>query len=254
MTQYAGQNKLATTIPLPDANTPFNASAIGAPIAANRDSIVALTNSGLYRTTLNTAKPPYPLAGEHVNVGTYKITEGSTIEFSTAKGYYRVASPNARFVSGKWTVGYGSVISNAAAHTQVDFATTDDTVDLVFFFDLPDGAILKRAVVRLDGSAGHGALPGIKPRIEIWLHDITTGIGSMVAGANDAPAGIGAYEALHVLDVTLPDTAFDAGLYIVTARISGEAGSDGQAGLVVLAPTIEWERAKIGEELGAVLP
>jgi hypothetical protein len=252
MTQYAGQPKIATTIPLPDANTPFNASAIGAPIAANRDSIVALTSYGFYKTTLNTAKPPYPLAGEHVNSGLYKLS--GAINLSAAKGYYRAASANARFNSTHWKYGYDTVIGNDSAHTQLETSTTGDVSDLVFFFELPDGIALKRASIRMDGKSPHVGMPSVLPRLEIWLHDVTTGNGALVAGADDNAANVAAYEALHTFSVTLPNTAVDASKHIVTARVSGEFGTNEVEGLVVLVPVIEWERTWYAEEFGAIIP
>lgn len=252
MSQYAGQNKLATTIPLPDANTPFNASAIGAPIAANRDSIVALTNYGMYKTTLNTAKPPYPLAGDHVNSGMYKLS--GAINLSAAKGYYRAASANARFNTLYWTAGYDTAIDNVSAHTQFETTVTGDTSDLVFYFELPDGITLKRASIRMDGKTGHVGMPSVLPRLEIWLHDVTTGNGALVAGADDNAANVAAYEAIHSFAVTLPDTTVDASKYIVTARVSGEFGTNRVNGLVSLVPVIEWERTWYAEEFGAMIP
>jgi len=252
MTQYAGQKKLATTIPLPDTNTPFNSSAVAAPIAANRDSIVALTDYGMYKTTLNAAKPPYPLSGDHVNSGLYKIS--GAINLSAAKGYYRAASANARFDSTLWNVGYGAATGNDSAHTQKDVGTTGDAADLVFFFDLPDGITLKRASIRMDGGPGHLGLPGTMPRLEIWLHDVTTGNGALVAGANDTAANVAAYEALHSFAVTLPSTAFDASKHVVTARVSGESGANSAIDLVALVPVIEWERTWYAEEFGAIIP
>ena len=259
MTQYAGQNKLATTIPLPDANTPFNASAIGAPIAANRDSIVALTNYGMYKTTLNTAKPPYPLAGVYTNAGTYRLSDPNALIFtstgvdmlahSAANRYGRSANLIAHYDDTVWDFLYGAPI-----RAKYKLTTASSTSPATFEFCLPDGITLEQVIVRLE-PATHASLPSVMPRVYVWMTDNTLGTTTLLTPAvSDTSASFVDYNIPHNIAVTLPSTAFSALENSCGVAFYGGSGGGAVADLVVCIPRIEFKRTRIAEEFGEWIP
>lgn len=257
MTQYAGQNKLATTIPLPDANTPFNASAIGAPIAANRDSIVALTNSGLYKTTLNAAKPPYPLAGEHTNSGTYKLAGAisftasgvNSLVHTTAHAYARSARPFAQFDSSQWTSFF---INSGDPQYQTPVKTS--AIPLVFEFDLPDGITIEQVSLRVEPDNSHVALPNVMPRFDVYLADNSTGNKTLLVTGTDASVDATAYNLPHNITATVASVAFGAWKNSLYVRVYGESGVDAVNNFISCVPIVEFNRTRIAIEFGELLP
>lgn len=266
MTQYAGQSKLATTIPLPDANTPFNSSAIGAPIAANRDSIVALTDNGFYKTTLNAAKPPYPLAGNHENTGTYRLTGniditnsgGSALTYTSAKTYYRVAHVNARVK----TTASGNYWENGLTYAPpkgyyVQKGSTggpSSDAGITFDVDLPSNCTVTRAYIRFKPATGHASVPSAQPFLYVYLVDAATGATTLVSSVQSAVGAPGTYEgSVQTISCTFSQ-AFNAGTQRIVLIFFGEHGSDTIDDLQVYPPVVEFTRATIGEELGQLVP
>lgn len=257
MTQYAGTAKLATTIPLTDTNTPYNSSAVNAPDAANRDSIVALTNYGMHMTTLNTAKPPYPLTGVHTNTGTYRVagaiqftgTSGTNLPLASARLYGKSASLIAHH-DGTWTP-----FMNAPVDARYVNTSANSTSALTFGVELPDSCILKTVRVRLIPPT-HSALPTIMPRVYVWMTDNSAGTTTLLTPAvSDASATFTDYNIPHRINVTLPDVAFGAWKNSLVIQVHGESGGAGELDdLVVCVPIVEFTRQKLGEELGELLP
>jgi len=259
MTQYAGQKKLATTIPLPDTNTPFNSSAVAAPIAANRDSIVALTDYGMYKTTLNTAKPPYPLAGVHTNAGTYRLSDPNALIFtstgvdmlahSAPNAYARSANLIAHYDNTVWDFLYGAPI-----RAKYKLTTASSTSPVTFEFCLPDGITLEQVTVRLEPPT-HASLPSVMPRVFVWMTDNSLGTNTLLTSAvSDPSATVGDYNLAHNIVVPLPSTAFGAWKNSVVVEVYGGSGGGAVADLVVCIPIIEFNRTRIAEEFGGLLP
>ncbi len=260
MTQYAGTAKLATTVPLPDANTPFNASAVAAPIAANRDSIVAHETYGLYRSTFNSVKPPYPLAGSHVNSGTYILAVGSQtrLEFSAAKTYTRAAHGYAWTNGTTWDFSYNNVPPKALYRQDV-LSAVASTDAATFFFELPSLCTLKYAKIRIDPADTHGGIPVTIPRIEVYIGDNSTGVTTLIASADGyngtgTYADLAQYQAPHNIIADLSSTAFDAGVNTLFLKLYGEDDGNAMVDLLAYIPWIEYERTRFGEEFGALVP
>jgi hypothetical protein len=75
------------------------------------------------------------------------------------------------------------------------------------------------------------------------------------SGANDPTVVLVDYNALHTISVDLTITYnFDASRHRLFMVFLGETGAGALANLVVHLPTVEYERAQIGEEFGELLP
>ena len=252
-TPYAGTAKLATTTPLADANSPFNPSAVNAPIATNRDSIVALTDNGFYATTLNAAKPPYPLAGDHVNTGTYKLGASSGIELATARLYSRIASSLGLYAAAVWQPQFNQA-SLKSQYKQLDIVAASNADGVTFFWELPNGIILKRVSLRIEPDSGHVGKPATMPVIEAYLANNITGTVAGLGGKTDDSVDTAAYNLPHSISRTLADVPFDAGIHSFFLTLRGEAGGDSMSDMLANLPFVEFTRAGIGQEFGALVP
>jgi hypothetical protein len=247
--------RIPTTILLPSTATPFNPSAVNPSTEACFDGIKALENYGLFKSTFDAAQPPYPGGGSFVNAGTYRLSTGSILTFSAAKLYVRVAHPLANYDPTYWTdrrtntpTPLGSFLQSALVG-----GFPNNTFAIRYGFDLPDQIILKRAGFRVEPVGGHAALPEFMPHIRIVITDSVTGVTVNHLGT-DGSANVATYQAPHVVSVTLPDIAFDAGRHSVIALIRGEDGANADILLEAYVPFIEYERTVIGQEFGATVP
>jgi hypothetical protein len=103
----------------------------------------------------------------------------------------------------------------------------------------PAGKILEiQALVK--GSAGHGALPAIKPKLDLYRQDfLMTGSGTLVATVTDSSASVGAYETGHALDLfALNHTLVGQDFYYMI--VSGESGANSQTGLQLSGFAVYW--------------
>jgi hypothetical protein len=255
--------RVPATILLPSAATPFNPGAVNPSVEACFDAIKALESYGMYKSTYIGAQPPYTPGTTYVNEGTYKFgtTSQTRLEFETAKTYTRAAHHNAWTDGGTtWTAGfnyapptahYKQIINNANASTEA----------VVFFFDLPTLCTLKYAKIRIDPDSGHAGVPVTIPRIEVYIGDNTTGAATLIVTADGyngtgSYADVAEYESEHIIIADLADTVFDAGVNTLFAKFYGE--DDGNSlpnpNLVAYIPWIEYERTRLGEEFGALVP
>lgn len=255
MTQYTGTPKLPASIYLADASTPFNPAAITPADAANWDAVQALQGQGFYKTTLNGFKSPV-VVGDYTNTGTYRLGGGlvltstsTNVTYSTARLYYRAASLIARFDTGQWSTALD--LSNPEAYyTALVLAPTA----LKFGIELPDDCVLKKAAIKLAPDNGHVALPATMPKIRVFMTDNVAGTTSLLAEADDTSASAAAYNLLHTMSVTLPDTPFKSRQHTLIIQIRGEAGANAIANMIAYIPWVEFTRAELGQEFGETVP
>lgn len=265
MTQYAGTPKLATTLPVPDANTPFNSSAVNAPIKAEWDSILGLKQYGFYAETLNTIKPPYPLAGNHVNSGVYRLTgqikftsTGNPLELTSARTYARVAHVNATVktdaVGNYWQNGLTFAPPEGYYVQKGSSGGPSSDAGIIFDVDLPSNCTVTRAYVKFKPMTGHGALPSKQPFLYVYLVDSTNGTTTLVDSVQNADAAVGTYEgSIRTISCSFSQP-FDAGRCRIFLQVFGEHGTDTIDELQMYLPVVEFTRSQIGEELGEPIP
>lgn len=113
-----------------------------------------------------------------------------------------------------------------------DTATPDpDLPQLYITLPRRVGTQLTAARVRLHGDLGgtgaHPDLPSTLPRLEVIALDVFTGVATLVASADDAPADVAAYETAHDLSITgLTQDLSGGGGDWVTVCLFGEGGTN----------------------------
>lgn len=125
---------------------------------------------------------------------------------------------------------------------------------------VPHRAILVAVNARILPAGGHGALPAIKPKVEVLKTVVSTATSSVAATASDAPANVAAYEAAHTFGLTMSgsnsawasSTAYSIGdfrtnsgnLYMCThAGTSASSGGPSGTAQLILDGTVVWTYA-----------
>jgi hypothetical protein len=255
-TQYEGLDTWSETIDHVTDDDTRDASAYAISAIGLADRTRYLKNRGFYST------PAF--GGTHTNAGTYRVngqiiftnTSGIGVTYATARRYARTANLFALAKSSYWDAGPN--LSTPKGH-YVQLVKTEPLSDeyLIFDFDIPSNCILKRFVVRVDPAA-HTALPENLPEFDIYYVDTVAGTTTLLVDGTgiDNSATFAAYNALHTISVDLSIVyEFDTSRHRVFMRFKGEWGlTDAKTGLVVHLPTVEFERAQIGEEFGELVP
>jgi hypothetical protein len=115
-------------------------------------------------------------------------------------------------------------------------ATLAGTAVLYQPLDLPDGCTLSSVLVWLDGSGGHGGLPGTMPTARLFKADPTTLTVTQIGITTGDPSNLAAYEAIHFISIGGGiGEVIDNSIYRYVVGITGEAGANSIAGLRYVA-------------------
>lgn len=257
--------RIPTTILLPSTATPFNPNAVNPSVEQCWDSIKATEFYGFYKTTFDAAQPPYPAGGSFQNSGTYKIagqiqfnTSGTPVAHAAVRTYTRVAHLNAYAktdgVGNYWELGITFAPPKGYYVQRGPNGGPSSDSGLVFDVDLPSGCTVTEAAVRFKPATGHAALPSVQPFLYVYIVDSVNGTTTLVDSVQSAETLPGTYEgSVRTISCSFSQ-AFDAGRYRIFLVVFGEHGTDTVAGLQMYLPTIKFQRAQIGEELGELVP
>jgi len=278
MTQYAGQPKIATTIPLPDANTPFNADAIGAPIAGTFDGVKAIELYGVFNTNFSLAKPPYTVSAAHINNGTYAFGDNSNFVFignraitfssPSARPYSRPVTSTPHRSPDSWWSNIEEEISGTGLtvnYKQKYSPLSPSTPWLIWHFHMPSYSTLTgvETYIHPASAADHGGnLPAEQPIIKLWWYSHITGLATEIPSGEvqDAQATANDYALAHKLEVTgLTYGPSTGNLWeqhtSLMIGIRGEEGANAVAaaayadsGLRIRTPRVHFTRSRLGEE------
>lgn len=254
-TQYAGLDLWAEEISHVSDDDTRDASAYAISAIGLADRTRYLKNRGFYSTPAFGVDP-------FTNTGTYRIagqiiftsSAGIAITYASAHRYARTANLLAYADIGDWVPGI-SLSVPAGDYTQDQVVSA---AKIVFDFDIPSNCVLKRFVIRVQGDAAHVNLPENMPQFLTYLVDTVAGTTTVLVdgSAIDTSATNAAYKLLHTLSVELSNVYnFDASRHRIFMVFLGEWGAvQAIPGLTIQLPTVEFERAQVGEEFGELVP
>ncbi len=107
------------------------------------------------------------------------------------------------------------------------------------FTDIPDGATITGASIRIEPATAHSSVPGTMPQIQLVYQDVTTGDDFQVIATevDDSPNET-AYDTPH--DITISGQSFvhDASKHKVVVRFRGEFGTSELPNMLIFPPRL----------------
>jgi hypothetical protein len=102
--------------------------------------------------------------------------------------------------------------------------------------ELPHGHVLTTTTLKVIGAAGHGALPGTPPVLDIYK--VTSGgVATSLGHTHDPSANFAAYEVAHDVAVSAMAHTIDRATYCYWAKIVLESGLNSVTGMTILSLT-----------------
>lgn len=177
-----------------------------------------------------------------VKVGTGDYT------YDPPRALERVVKSQGKYQSINWDDS--AVDDNRAGHTQngaTPMGAIGDDHWLEFDVDVPDGATITGATVRVEPPGSHIGVPTIPPRIRLVYQNVTGAAGYQTIGtASDTVTGsIAAYEAGHDVVLSGQSFSYNEALHKLVIRIQGEHGTNSLNGLIALPPRIAFTADKL---------
>lgn len=141
--------------------------------------------------------------------------------------------------SGAWAVGSGGKWRDSSTGSFLRIPV-----------DVPTGALLKKIRVWIDPAGGHGGVPTVA--IVLTRRVLSTGVDSSPtqSGGTETSGSVGAYEAVHSLELTLGTAG--AGITVNRATsfyevvLEGEGGGNALANLDYLGIEYDYEVVEVG--------
>lgn len=104
------------------------------------------------------------------------------------------------------------------------YTTAAGTSSMWFGAKLPNPCTLTDAVAWVKGS-GHGALPAVMPRLEVWVRALNTDSSSASFSADDSSATFGAFDTIHFIQATGSVAITTQNVFV---RVINESGANSQ--------------------------
>lgn len=181
--------------------------------------------------------------------GTVTLGVSTPINIASARTYTRCTRMYETPSSTVWgrATGLGNSFPLIVQQTAV-ITPGDLTQEVVYEVVVPDGATITAISMRVQGAAGHAALPGVLPQFEFWKVNLASGTQTLIDTRADGSGSVGIYETLHPVTMSPLAEVADTADYKYLVRFQGEAGANFVVGMVGIAPRVTCTRAKIGEE------